>query len=134
MEKVKEILNNKFYIEVITASVLFLVAIATNSMLMIIINLLYFIIMLEIVRALIGFLREQKIKMYLLIDAFIILTLREFIVNVVKINKEELNSIDALITNSTNYHIMIFAGVLVFLFILRWAAIYTAPKKTTIID
>jgi len=129
MEKIKQILNNKFYIEVLAACILFIVAIATNSMILIIINLLYFIIMLEIVRAVIGFLREQKIKIYILIDAFIILTLREFIVNVVKINKEQLNSIESLTTNSTNFHIMIFAGVLVFLFILRWAAIYTAPNK-----
>jgi uncharacterized membrane protein (DUF373 family) len=46
---------------------------ATNSMVEIIISLLYFIILLEIVRAVIGFIREQRIKIRFLIDAFIIL-------------------------------------------------------------
>lgn len=132
MDKIKQILNNKFYIETFVATILFITAIATNSMLVIIINLLYFIIMLEIVRAVIGFMREQRIKIYILIDAFIILTLREFIVNVVKINKEQLTNIEDLINNSTNFHIMVFAGVLVFLFILRWASIYTSPNKNSI--
>jgi hypothetical protein len=36
----------------------------------------------------------------LLVDAFIILALREFIVNVVKINKEELGSFDALFSSA----------------------------------
>ncbi len=129
MDTIKSFFNNKFYIELVLAVALFVVAIATNSMISIIINLLYFIIMLEIVRAVIGFLREQRIKIGILIDAFIILTLREFIVNVVKINKETITSFDVLLSNSTNFHIMIFSGVLVFLFILRWAAMLTSPDK-----
>ena len=129
MSKLKEFFYNKFYIELALAFVFFAMAVATNSMILIIINLLYFIIMLEIVRAVIGFLREQRVKIGILIDAFIILTLREFIVNVVKINKENINSIETLISNSTNFHILIFGGVLVFLFILRWIAMFTSPDK-----
>jgi uncharacterized membrane protein (DUF373 family) len=129
MSILKKFFYNKFYIEIILASIFFIVAIITNSMIEIIIGLLYFIIMLEIVRAVIGFLREQKIQLKFLIDAFIILTLREFIVNVVKINKENFNSFDTLFNSSVNFHIMIFSGVLIFLFILRWAAIATSSNK-----
>jgi uncharacterized membrane protein (DUF373 family) len=129
MNSVKSFFYNKFYIELSLAIILFIVAIYTADMISIIINLLYFIIMLEIVRAVIGFLREQRIKIGILIDAFIILTLREFIVNVVKINKENITGFDVLLSNSTNFHIMIFSGVLVFLFILRWAAMITSPDK-----
>lgn len=129
MRSLRKFFHSKFYIELIVATSLFLIAIATNSMVTIIIYLLYFIIMLEIVRAVMSFLREQRVKIRILIDAFIILTLREFIVNVVKINKESITSIDMLLTNSTNFHILIFSGVLVFLFLLRWLAYFTSPDK-----
>jgi len=132
LNRLKELFNNKYYIELILAITLFGVAIATDKMIEIIIALLYFIIMLEIVRAVIGFIREQKIKIRILIDAFIILALREFIVNVVKINKEDLQSVDALLSSSTNFHILIFSGVLLFLFVLRWLAIFTAPNKDSV--
>jgi len=129
MKKLIGFFHSKFYVELILASTLFVIAVATNSIVSIIIYLLYFVIMLEIVRAVMSFLREKRVKIGILIDAFIILTLREFIVNVVKINKEEIVSFETLFTNSTNFHIMIFSGVLVFLFILRWAAMYTSPDK-----
>ena len=129
MRKLKEFFYSKFYIELILASILFIVAISTNSMIEIIIGLLYFIIILEIVRAVMSFLREKRIKIRILIDAFIILALREFIVNVVKINKEDLDSVEALFSSSVNFHIMIFSGVLLFLFLLRWLAIFTSPDK-----
>ncbi len=132
MRRLKEFFYSKFYIELILASILFMVAVFTNSMILIIIYLLYFIIMLEIVRAVMSFLREKRIKIGILIDAFIILTLREFIVNVVKINKEDINSFEALMNNSTNFNIMIFGGVLIFLFILRWAAMFTSPDRKEI--
>jgi len=129
MRKLKEFFYNKFYIELILASILFIVAISTSSMIEIIIGLLYFIIMLEIVRAVMSFLREKRIKIRILIDAFIILALREFIVNVVKINKENFSNIEAVFSSSVNFHIMIFSGVLLFLFLLRWLAIFTSPDK-----
>jgi len=120
---------NKFYIEILVTGVLFIVAISTDSIVSIIINLLYFIIMLEIVRAVIGFLREHRVRIWLLIDAFIILTLRELIVNVVKINKEEFSSVHDILYNSTITHIVIFSVVILFLFVLRWLAMITSPEK-----
>ena len=117
--------NDRFYWEIIISVILFGIAVLTGSILEFIINMLYFIIFLEIVRAVSNFIREQKIKITLLIDAFIILTLREFIVNVVKINKEDFSSFTMVFTSSVNFHIMIFSGVLVFLFLLR----YVADKK-----
>jgi len=129
IEKFQNFFNIKFYLEVVVAVVLFIYALATDSMVEIIISLLYFIILLEIIRAVIGFIREQRIKIRFLIDAFIILALREFIVNVVKINNEEISSIEALFSNSTNFHVLVFSGVLVFLFFLRWLAFLTSPDK-----
>jgi uncharacterized membrane protein (DUF373 family) len=76
-----------------------------------------------------SFMREKRVKIRILIDAFIILTLREFIVNVIKINKEDITSFEMLLSNSTNFHILIFSGVLLFLFILRWLAVFTSPDK-----
>ncbi|MDD2697554.1 MAG: phosphate-starvation-inducible PsiE family protein [Arcobacteraceae bacterium] len=129
IKKIQYFFSMKFYIEVVVAVVLFIYAMTSGSMVDIIVSLLYFIILLEIVRAVIGFIREQRIKIRFLIDAFIILALREFIVNVVKINNENINGIDALFSNSTNFHILVFSGVLIFLFILRWLAHLTSPDK-----
>jgi len=128
MRRFKVFFENKFYIELIVATVLFIIAIGTNSMIIIIIYLLYFIIMLEIVRAVMSFLREKQVNIRILIDAFIILTLRELIVNVVKINEVDIDSFNTLLTNSINFHILIFCGVLLFLFLLRWLSIFTAPN------
>lgn len=129
MRRFKAFFYSKFYIELILAVVLFVVAIATNSMIVIIIYLLYFIIMLEIVRAVMSFLREKRVKIRILIDAFIILTLRELIVNVVKINEVEIHSFNSLMSNTINFHILIFCGVLLFLFFLRWLSLFTSPDK-----
>ena len=131
MRRFRAFFYNKFYIELILAMVLFAVAIATDSMIVIIIYLLYFIIMLEIVRAVMSFLREKRVQIRILIDAFIILTLRELIVNVVKINEVEINSLDSLMSNTINFHILIFCGVLLFLFLLRWLSIFTSPDKNS---
>jgi len=132
MRKFRAFFYNKFYIELILAIVLFVIAIGTDSMIVIIIYLLYFIIMLDMVRAVMSFLREKRIQIRILIDAFIILTLRELIVNVVKINEVKIDSIDTLFSNTINYHILIFCGVLLFLFILRWLAFVTSPDKYNI--
>ena len=129
MNRLKEIFNSRYYIEILGATILFVVAIATDKIIMMIIYMLYFMIMLEMVRAVLGFVREKRVQIRILIDAFTILTLREFIVNVVKINKESIDSFNSLLANSTNYHILIFSGVLVFLFVLRWLAIYTSPDS-----
>ncbi len=129
MDRIVNFFRTKYYLEITLAVILFIVAVATNSMITIIIYMLYFMIMLEIVRAVIGFMREKRVQIRILIDVFIILTLREFIVNVVKINKEQIHSLEALFSSSTNFHILIFSGVLVFLFILRWFAIMTSPDR-----
>lgn len=115
-------LQNKFYWELIVAVILFGVAALTNTIVEFIIYMLYFIIFLEIVRAVSNFIREQTIKITLLIDAFIILTLREFIVNVVKVNKEDYTSFTMLFSSPINFHLMIFSVVLIFLFLLRYVA------------
>jgi hypothetical protein len=47
----------------------------------------------------------------------------------VKINKEDFNSIIDVFASSTNYHILIFSGVLVFLFVLRFLAKVTSPSE-----
>lgn len=129
MTKVETFFQNKFYIELIVAIILFSIAFTLNNIIEFIIGLLYFILFLEIIRAVMSFIREQRVQLRILIDAFIILALREFIVNVVKINKETFDSIDSLFQSSTNYHIMIFSGVLLFLFVLRWLAFFTSPDK-----
>ncbi len=127
--QLKSMFESRFYIEIVVAITLFVYAMVSDSMVDIIISLLYFIILLEIVRAVLGFIREQRIKIGILIDAFIILALREFIVNVVKINNESFNSFDQLFSSSTNFHVLVFSGVLVFLFFLRWLARFTSPDK-----
>jgi hypothetical protein len=55
--------------------------------------------------------------MSLLVDAFIILALREFIVNVVKVNKEELTTFEAVFSSAVNYNLLILSGVILFLLV-----------------
>ncbi|MCX6074763.1 MAG: hypothetical protein NTY39_10620 [Campylobacterales bacterium] len=129
MEKVKMFFQNRLHLEVLLAAVLLLIASIFGLIMEVIIYALYFMIFLEIVRVLRGFIYENRVKLRVLIDIFIILALREFIVNVVKINKEDFNSIFDLFASSTNYHILIFSGVLVFLFILRFLAKVTSPGE-----
>ena len=127
----KSLLNffsDKLYVELTITAVLFLIALLLDKLMDFIIYMLYFIIFLEIVRAVVNYVREQRVTMSLLVDAFIILALREFIVNVVKINKEELNNIDALFSNAINYNLLILAGVIVFLLLVRYLSIISSQK------
>ena len=128
MRRFMRFFNDKFYIEIILASVLFLIAMILNMMLEFVIYMLYFIIYLEIVRAVINYIREQRVIISFLVDAFIILALRELIVNLVKINTEKIDSLEALLSSSLNYNIMIISGVILFLFLVRYLSIKTAPK------
>jgi len=128
MRRFMRFFNDKFYIEIILASVLFLIAMILNMMLEFVIYMLYFIIYLEIVRAVINYIREQRVIISFLVDAFIILALRELIVNLVKINTEKIDSLEALLSSSLNYNIMIISGVILFLFVVRYLSIKTAPK------
>ncbi len=118
--------HDKFYIEVGVASILFFIALMMDMLMDFIIYMLYFIIFLEIVRAVVNYIREQKVVLALLVDAFIILALRELIVNVVKINTETIDSLDALFASSLNYNILIISGVIIFLFLVRFLAVKTA--------
>lgn len=121
--------KEKLYIELIVATGLFVFALFTNSMIQFIIHMLYFIIFLEIVRAVANYIREQRVIISLLVDAFIILTLREFIVNVVKINDVSFANFDEVINNSININLMILSGVIVFLFLVRFLAVKTSQRN-----
>jgi len=120
--------RDKFYIELIVAAALFLIALAFNMMMDFIIYMLYFIIFLEITRAVINYIREQRVVLALLVDAFIILALRELIVNVVKINNEKLDSIEALFSSSLNWNILIISGVVLFLLLVRYLSVKTSQR------
>jgi len=127
----KTILNffsDKLYIEISIASVLFLIALTTNMLMDFIIYMLYFIIFLEIVRAVVNYVREERVALSLLVDAFIILALREFIVNVVKVNKENLSTIDDLFSSAVNLNLLILAGVIVFLLGVRFLSVKTSQR------
>ena len=124
MRNLINFLHSKFYIELIIAVILFSIAVYLDSIVTMIIYMLYFIIFVEIVRAVMSFIREKRVQIRILIDAFIILALREFIVNVVKLNKEEFDSFDALFNSSTNFHILVFSGV-----ILQYSHHRTENKK-----
>ena len=128
-EKFSQFMKSKFYLEMIIAVVLFSIALYMGSIIEFIILMLYFIIFLEIVRSVVGFVREQRVKITPLINAFIVLALREFIVTVVKINKEEADSFEALFNSSVNFHLLVFSGVLLFLFLLRYIAYKTSPDR-----
>jgi len=126
MKRSINLLQNQFSLEMWIAVILFTIATITHSIVEFIIYMLYFIIFLEITRAVISFVREQRVKIYLLIDAFIILVLREFIVNVVKINQIQAENVKAFFFDTVNFNILMFSGVLLFLFLLRYLA-----KKTS---
>ena len=130
----KTILNffsDKLYIEISITTVLFFIALMLDRVMDFIIYMLYFIIFLEIVRTVVNYIREQRVIMSLLVDAFIILALREFILNVVKINKEQLGSIEALFCSPINYNLFILAGVILFLMVVRYLSVITSQKYLT---
>ncbi|RYA23290.1 hypothetical protein CRU96_08475 [Malaciobacter halophilus] len=129
MKRISNFYKDKFYVEILVATLLFIIAIAMNKLMDFIIYMLYFIIFLEIVRTVINFIREQKVVLSILVDAFIILTLRELILNVVKVNKEDLTSFDALFSSPVNFNIMILSGVIIFLFFVRYLSIKTCPQN-----
>lgn len=118
--------RDKFYIELIIAGGLFIVALSLDMLLDFIIYMLYFIIFLEITRAVVNYIREQKVAIKLLVDAFIVLALRELIVNVVKINNETHPSFEDVLQSSLNWNIMIISGVILFLLLVRYLSIKTS--------
>lgn len=128
MKRIVSFFSDKLYIELSIAGALFLIALALDMLMDFIIYMLYFIIFLEIVRAVINYIREQRVTLSLLVDAFIILALREFIVNVVKVNKEELATFEAIFASAVNYNLLILSGVIVFLLVVRYFSIKTSQK------
>ena len=120
--------SDKLYVELTITAVLFLIALLLDKLMDFIIYMLYFIIFLEIVRAVVNYVREQRVTMSLLVDAFIILALREFIVNVVKVNKEELNSLDALFSSAVNFNLLILSGVIIFLLLVRYLSVISSQR------
>ena len=123
--------SDKLYIEISITTILFFIALMLDRVMDFIIYMLYFIIFLEIVRTVVNYIREQRVIMSLLVDAFIILALREFILNVVKINKEQLTSIEALFNSPLNYNLFIHAGVILFLMVVRYLSVITSQKYLT---
>jgi len=120
--------SDKLYIELSIAAILFLIALALDMLMDFIIYMLYFIIFLEIVRAVVNYIREQRVTMSLLVDAFIILALREFIVNVVKVNKEELTTFEAVFSSAVNYNLLILSGVILFLLVVRYLSVISSQR------
>ncbi|QKE28932.1 putative membrane protein [Arcobacter acticola] len=120
--------SEKLYIELSIAAVLFLVALVLDMLMDFIIYMLYFIIFLEIVRAVVNYIREERVSLSLLVDAFIILALREFIVNVVKVNKENLNTFEAIFTSSVNMNLLVLSGVIVFLLFIRYLSVISSQR------
>lgn len=128
MKRIVSFFSDKLYIELAIAGVLFLIALALDMLMDFIIYMLYFIIFLEIVRAVINYIREQRVTLSILVDAFIILALREFIVNVVKVNKEELATFEAIFSNAVNYNLLILSGVIIFLLVVRYLSVISSQR------
>ena len=120
--------SEKLYIELAIAAVLFLIALVLDMLMDFIIYMLYFIIFLEIVRAVVNYIREERVSLSLLVDAFIILALREFIVNVVKVNKENLNTFEAIFNSSVNMNLLVLSGVIVFLLFIRYLSVISSQR------
>lgn len=130
MEKIKKYFKNNHTLEIGISIILFGIAVYLDRLMDFIIYMLYFIIFLEIIRAVISYVVDHTVDIRFLVDAFIILTLREFIVNIVKINKEDIYSINDLINNSINMNLMVLSGAILFLFLVRYLSIKTTPVKT----
>uniref|UniRef100_UPI004048A901 hypothetical protein n=1 Tax=Aliarcobacter sp. TaxID=2321116 RepID=UPI004048A901 len=120
--------SDKLYIELAITSILFFIALILDMLMDFIIYMLYFIIFLEIVRAVVNYIREQRVTLTLLVDAFIILALRELIVNVVKVNKEELSTIEAVFSSAVNFNLLIISVIIVFLFFVRYLSVISSQK------
>jgi len=118
--------KDKFYIEFAITTILFFVALAMDRLMDAIIYMLYFIIFLEIVRTVVNYIREQIVIITTLVDAFIVLALRELIVNLVKINKEETKSMVDLFSSALNHNLLVISGVILFLFLVRYLSIKTS--------
>lgn len=120
--------KNKFYVELAVATIIFSIATFMDKLMDAIIYMLYFIIFLEITRAVVNYIREERVILTTLVDAFVILALRELIVNVVKINDKNINSWEALFSSPMNFNIMIISGVIIFLIFVRYLVVKTSSR------
>ncbi|TLP41276.1 hypothetical protein FDK22_00965 [Arcobacter arenosus] len=120
--------TNKFYVELSLASIIFAVALFMDRLMDAIIYMLYFVIVLEITRAVVNYIREERVILTTLVDAFVILALRELIVNVVKINDKNIDSWNALFTSPNNFNIMVISGVIIFLLFVRYLVVKTSHR------
>lgn len=120
--------KNKFYVELSLASIIFAVALFMDRLMDAIIYMLYFVIVLEITRAVVNYIREERVILTTLVDAFVILALRELIVNVVKINDKNIDSWNALFTSPNNFNIMVISGVIIFLIVVRYLVVKTSHR------
>ncbi|QKF81525.1 phosphate-starvation-inducible PsiE family protein [Halarcobacter ebronensis] len=118
--------KDRFYIEFTITSILFVTALIMDKLMEAIIYMLYFIIFLEIVRTVVNYVREQRVIISSLVDAFIILALRELIVNLVKINNETIKSFEDLFASSLNHNLLVIAGVIIFLLVVRYLSVKTS--------
>jgi len=120
--------KNKFYVELSLASIIFAVALFMDRLMDAIIYMLYFVIVLEITRAVVNYIREERVILTTLVDAFVILALRELIVNVVKINDKHIDSWNALFSSPMNFNIMVISGVIIFLILVRYLVVKTSHR------
>ncbi len=120
--------TNKFYVELTLASIIFTVALFMDRLMDAIIYMLYFVIFLEITRAVVNYIREERVILTTLVDAFVILALRELIVNVVKINDKNIDSWNSLFNSPMNFNIMVISGVILFLLLVRYLVIKTSHR------
>ncbi|RXJ66473.1 hypothetical protein CRV08_12705 [Halarcobacter ebronensis] len=118
--------KDRFYIEFTITVILFVTALIMDKLMEAIIYMLYFIIFLEIVRTVVNYVREQRVIISSLVDAFIILALRELIVNLVKINNETIKSFEDLFASSLNHNLLVIAGVIIFLLVVRYLSVKTS--------
>lgn len=128
MEKLKKLLKTKYTLEIAISFVMFVIAIYFHNFIEIIIYILYFLIFLELTRTVITFITEHRVIVRYLVDAAIIFILREFIINVVKINIQEFENWDQMFNNHVVINVMLLSYVLLFMFLLRFLANKTMMK------
>ncbi|CAA6806933.1 MAG: Unknown protein [uncultured Campylobacterales bacterium] len=129
---VKSLLKDKYSVELVLSILAFIVAIYLDKVIEVVIYALYFLIFLELTRAILTFIREQRVIVRYLVDALIIFVLREFIINVVKINTQDLQHISDILKNSVGINTILLGGVLLFMFFVRYLSNNTMMKKSVL--
>ena len=117
----KGVLHCKYF-RFFVATVFFILAIGTNSILEFIIYILYFIIFIELTNITAELIIRKHIKMRYIIDTFIVISLRELIVSVSKMSSSQPNYSDifTFIQQAQNLNVMVYSGVILFLFLIKY--------------